>query len=79
MPIRLLRRVRPGLSETRYGIEPQIVAVLSGLRARVVEVPVSYAPRTFREGKKIGWVDGLRALWVIARERCRGRNQEPAP
>jgi hypothetical protein len=38
---------------------------------RVAEVAVQYAPRTFAEGKKIRWTDGVRALWVIARERVR--------
>jgi hypothetical protein len=38
---------------------------------RVGEVPVAYAPRSFAEGKKIRWTDGVRALWVIARERAR--------
>jgi hypothetical protein len=37
----------------------------------VAEVPVRYEPRGFAEGKKIGWTDGVRALWVIARERLR--------
>jgi glycosyltransferase involved in cell wall biosynthesis len=71
MPITWLRRVRPYLTEPRYGVEPQLVAVLAKLHARLTEVAVSYDPRTVEDGKKIGWVDGLRALWVIARERLR--------
>ncbi|MHC4774009.1 MAG: glycosyltransferase family 2 protein [Planctomycetota bacterium] len=67
----LLRRVRPWLSEQRYGVEPQLVAALARLRARVTQVAVSYDPRSVAEGKKIGWLDGLRALYVIARERLR--------
>ena len=74
MPISLLRRMRPMLSEQRFGIEPQIVAALARLRARVVEVPVQYEPRGLAAGKKIGWVDGMRAIYVIARERLRGRS-----
>ena len=35
--------------------------------ARIFEVPISYSGRTYREGKKINWKDGLRALWAIAR------------
>lgn len=69
MPVSLLRRVRPMLTEPRFGIEPQIVAALARLDARVVEVPVSYDPRGVASGKKIGWRDGVRALLVIARER----------
>jgi glycosyltransferase involved in cell wall biosynthesis len=68
-----LRVVRPWLSEQRYGVEPQLVAALSRSRTRVVQVAVSYDPRTTTEGKKIGWVDGVRALYVIARERARRR------
>jgi glycosyltransferase involved in cell wall biosynthesis len=70
-PVALLRRLRPMLSEPRFGIEPQIVAGLSRLRARVVEVPIRYDPRGMAAGKKIGWKDGVRALVVIARERFR--------
>lgn len=66
-----LRAVRPWLSEERFGIEPQIAAALARARVRVAEVPVRYSPRGFAEGKKIGWTDGVRALWVIARERMR--------
>jgi glycosyltransferase involved in cell wall biosynthesis len=69
--VSMLRRLRPLLSEARYGVEPQIVAALSRLEAQVVEVPVSYDPRSMAEGKKIGWQDGVRALYVIIRERCR--------
>jgi glycosyltransferase involved in cell wall biosynthesis len=67
----VLRAARPWLSEERFGIEPQIAAALARARVRVAEVPVRYAPRTFAEGKKIRWTDGVRALWVIARERAR--------
>lgn len=73
LSVGLLRRVRPWLSEGRYGVEPQIVAALARLRARVVQVSVAYEPRTVSQGKKIRWTDGVRALWVIARERCRRR------
>jgi hypothetical protein len=66
-----LRAVLPWLSEDRFGIEPQIAAALGRLRARVAEVPVRYAPRSFAEGKKIRPRDGVQALWVIARERLR--------
>ena len=67
----VLRRVRPWLSEERFGIEPQVAAALARLGTRVAEVPVRYEPRSFAEGKKIRWTDGVRALWVIARERAR--------
>lgn len=68
VPVPLLRAIRPRLSEERFGIEPQIAAALAWAAARVVEVPVRYAPRTFAEGKKIRWTDGVHALRVIVRE-----------
>ena len=72
IPVESLRHVRPMLSEPRFGIEPQMVAAFARLGFRVNEVPVSYDPRGFSDGKKIGMRDGLRAFWVIARERLRG-------
>jgi glycosyltransferase involved in cell wall biosynthesis len=69
----LLRALQPWLTEDRFGVEPQLVAALSRLRAEVREVPVSYDPRDRRRGKKIGPLDGLRAIWVIVRERLRMR------
>jgi glycosyltransferase involved in cell wall biosynthesis len=71
--IPVLRTVLPWLSEERFGIEPQIAAALARAQIRVAEVPVQYSPRTFAEGKKIRWTDGVRALWVIVRERLRSR------
>lgn len=60
------------IREDRFGLEPEIVARLArmrleGRRLRIYEVPVSYSGRTYAEGKKIGWRDGLRALWCILR------------
>ncbi|MHC5112863.1 MAG: glycosyltransferase family 2 protein [Planctomycetota bacterium] len=72
LTVDVLRRVRPMLTEDRFGVEPQLVAALARLHVPLVEVPVSYAPRAWNAGKKIGWRDGVRALIVIARERRRG-------
>ena len=69
----LLRALRPWLSEDRFGVEPQLVAALSRLRAEISQAPVTYDPRDRRRGKKIGPLDGLRAIWVIVRERLRAR------
>lgn len=55
--------------ENRFGFEPEITAKLSKKRIRIHEVPISYYPRTNEEGKKIGFKDGLRALYVIWRYR----------
>lgn len=59
------------LKEKRFGIEPELIARFSRMRLndqrlRIYEVPVSYSGRTYAEGKKIGWRDGVRALVVIA-------------
>ena len=80
LPIGVLRSLRPMLTEKRFGIEPQMVASLARMKARVVEVPISYEPRGLAAGKKIGWADGMRAIYVISRERFRPMShQMPAP
>ncbi|GIW73241.1 MAG: glycosyl transferase [Planctomycetota bacterium] len=65
--MRVLREL--GLKSERFGIEPEIVARLARRRARLYEVPISYSGRTYQEGKKIGWRDGIAALWWIFRFR----------
>jgi glycosyltransferase involved in cell wall biosynthesis len=55
------------LRSNRFGIEPELTAKLARRRARIYEVPISYHGRTYAEGKKIGWKDGLAALWAIVR------------
>jgi glycosyltransferase involved in cell wall biosynthesis len=64
------------IRENRFGVEPEIVAKVAHMRlqdhagtrhARVFEVPISYAGRTYAEGKKIGWRDGFAALWCIVK------------
>lgn len=64
----MLRTILPELTEPRFGIEPQIVAVLARNEAVVVEGPVSYSPRGIQEGKKIGVRDAIEAIRVIRRE-----------
>jgi hypothetical protein len=53
------------LEEDRFGFEPEITAKIARQGVRIYEVGISYAGRTYDEGKKIGWRDGLRALWCI--------------
>jgi glycosyltransferase involved in cell wall biosynthesis len=55
------------LSADRFGFEPEITARLAQAHARIYEVPISYSGRTYAEGKKIGWRDGLAAFWHILR------------
>ena len=57
------------LEEDRFGFEPEVTAKVAKARARVYEVGIAYHGRTYEEGKKIGWKDGVRALWCIAKYR----------
>lgn len=55
------------LNSNRFAIEPEMTAKVSKQRVRIYEVPISYAGRTYAEGKKIGWKDGVAAVWAIVR------------
>jgi glycosyltransferase involved in cell wall biosynthesis len=55
------------IEENRFGFEPEITAKVAKLRARIYEVGISYAGRTYEEGKKIGWKDGLSAIRCIVK------------
>ena len=57
------------LRANRFGFEPEITAKLVKRGCRIYEVPISYHGRTYREGKKITWRDGLAALWHILKFR----------
>ena len=59
----LLRRMR--LTSNRFGIEPELTAKVARLGCRLYEVPISYHGREYWEGKKIGWKDGIAAIWTI--------------
>jgi glycosyltransferase involved in cell wall biosynthesis len=61
------------IEENRFGIEPELTAKVAKLRLRIYEVPVSYRGRTYAEGKKIGWKDGVRALFCIVKYGVRRR------
>ena len=74
----VLEEMTPRLREDRFGIEPEMVAKLAKMRLdrgdgkgrralRIYEVPVGYAGRTYAEGKKIGWRDGVVAILCIMR------------
>ncbi len=49
----------------RFGFEPEITAKLAQAQARIFEIPIDYVPRPYDQGKKIGWRDGVAALWHI--------------
>ncbi len=55
------------IEEKRFGVEPELTAKIAHLGARVFEVGIGYYGRTYSEGKKIGWKDGVRALWCISK------------
>ena len=55
------------LTTDRFGFEPEVTARLAQARARIWEIGISYSGRTYAEGKKIGWRDGVAALWHIVR------------
>lgn len=53
------------IEEDRFGFEPEITAKIAKMKCRIYEVGISYYGRTYEEGKKIGWKDGLSAIWCI--------------
>ena len=55
------------LEQNRFGFEPEITVKIARMRLRIYEVGISYYGRTYEEGKKIGWRDGVKALWCILR------------
>jgi glycosyltransferase involved in cell wall biosynthesis len=61
----VVQRIR--IRENRFGVEPEITAKLAKANLRIYEVGISYSGRTYAEGKKIGWRDGIRALWCICK------------
>jgi glycosyltransferase involved in cell wall biosynthesis len=63
----LARSLQPRLTAERFGFEPEITARLARADARIFEVPISYSGRTYAEGKKIGWRDGIAAFWHITK------------
>jgi glycosyltransferase involved in cell wall biosynthesis len=58
------------LRENRFGFEPEFTAKISKVRCRVYEVPISYSGRDYSEGKKIGWKDGVAAIYFIIKYSC---------
>lgn len=67
------------LRSNRFGIEPEITAKVARVGARMFEVSISYSGRSYLEGKKIGWRDGLVALWTILKYGLVTDTRNPAP
>ncbi len=63
----LIQQLAPNLRENRFGIEIELTVKLARLKVRFYERPIRYHRRGFNEGKKIGWRDGVRALYCMVR------------
>jgi glycosyltransferase involved in cell wall biosynthesis len=63
----VIQKIAPKLKQNRFGIEPELAARVARAKFRVYEMSISYSGRTYKEGKKIGWKDGFKALWCILR------------
>lgn len=62
----IIRKIAPKLESKRFGFEPEVTARISKIRGiKIYEVGISYSGRTYQEGKKIGWKDGVMALYQI--------------
>lgn len=64
-----LMEILPSLQQDRFGFEPEITSRVARAGLRVYEVGISYSGRTYAEGKKIGWKDGVKAIWCIVKYR----------
>ena len=60
-------RIHPRLMSKRFGIDPELTAWAAKFELRIVEAPISYRGRTYEEGKKINWKDGIAAIFHIIR------------
>jgi len=69
----LVKSIR--IEEDRFGVEPEIIAKLARTRCRIYEVGISYSGRTYREGKKINWKDGVRAIYAIVKYNLEARQK----
>jgi glycosyltransferase involved in cell wall biosynthesis len=67
------------LEQNRFGFEPEITVKLSRMKLRIYEVGISYSGRTYEEGKKIGWRDGIKALWCILKYSIKTPRSEYKP
>ena len=62
----LIRKIAPEIRSKRFGFEPEITARIAKIKGiRFYEVGISYGGRTYEEGKKIGWKDGVKAFWEV--------------
>jgi glycosyltransferase involved in cell wall biosynthesis len=67
------------LEQNRFGFEPEITVKIARMKLRIYEVGISYSGRTYEEGKKIGWRDGIKALWCILKYSIKTPRSEYKP
>jgi len=67
------------LEQNRFGFEPEVTVKIARLKLRIYEVGISYYGRTYEEGKKIGWKDGVKALWCILKYSLRSHTPLTQP
>ena len=67
------------LEQDRFGFEPEVTVKVARMRLRIYEVGISYYGRTYEEGKKIGWRDGVKALWCILKYSIKTRRSSLRP
>jgi glycosyltransferase involved in cell wall biosynthesis len=67
------------LEEDRFGFEPEVTVKIAKRRLRIYEVGISYSGRTYEEGKKIGWKDGVRALWCLLKYATKAHGPSAGP
>lgn len=72
----VIQKLAPQLKENRFGFEPEITCLIARENCRVYELAIDYNPRSYTEGKKIGWKDGVAALYCILHY---GAPYSPAP
>jgi glycosyltransferase involved in cell wall biosynthesis len=60
-----IQEILPKLQQERFGFEPEVTAHIARRGYRIYEIGISYSGRTYKEGKKIGWKDGFKAIWCI--------------
>jgi glycosyltransferase involved in cell wall biosynthesis len=60
-----IKEILPRLQQNRFGFEPEVTAYIAKNNYRIYETGISYSGRTYKEGKKIGWKDGVKAIWCI--------------
>jgi glycosyltransferase involved in cell wall biosynthesis len=64
------------LEQNRFGFEPEVTVKIARMKLRIYEVGISYYGRTYEEGKKIGWKDGVKALWCILKYSLRSQKRD---